>query len=60
MARLRLSDGDLENLSHFIQAYYGCPAIAPLLVVRGRRCAAVLAQSGDGPWRCAVDGFRPR
>jgi type IV secretory pathway VirJ component len=59
------TDGDLENLSHFAQAYYKLPAyVAPILVGYGEGAAFVyanLAQSPVGTFAGAVTlGFCPR
>jgi type IV secretory pathway VirJ component len=58
-------DGDLENLSHFIQAYYKLPGYrAPLLAGIGEGAAfayAVLAQSAPGIFGAALSmDFCPR
>lgn len=59
------TDGDLENLSHFVQAYYKLPSyVPPVLIGYGEGAAfayANLAQAPIGTFGGAVTlGFCPR
>jgi type IV secretory pathway VirJ component len=57
-------DGDLENLSHFLQAYYRLPAYRPALLVGAASGAAfvhaMLAQAPEGTFSGGISiGFCP-
>jgi type IV secretory pathway VirJ component len=57
-------DGDLENLSHFLQAYYRLPAYQPALLVGAGSSAAfvqaMLAQAPEGTFGGGISlGFCP-
>jgi type IV secretory pathway VirJ component len=57
-------DGDLENLSHFLQAYYRLPTYRPALLVGTSASAhfvyAMLAQAPDGTFGGGISlGFCP-
>jgi type IV secretory pathway VirJ component len=57
-------DGDLENLSHFLQAYYRLPAYRPALLVGAASSAAfvhaMLAQAPEGTFGGGISlGFCP-
>ena len=59
------ADGDLENLSHFVQAYYHAPSyLAPVLVGVSSGAAfayAMLAQAPRNTFAAALTlGFCPR